>query len=322
MTAPAPWVQFLLLVFELALVLGISPMLVGIMRRVKARSQRRLGPPLLQPYRDLRKLFRKDRIYAESASTLTPYAPWVSFVALVSAVPFLPWFFVPAPLGFAGDLIVVVGLLALSRFMTALAALDAGSTFGGMGSTRDMWIGALAEPTFLLVIFAWGAPSGSTQASVIVEHGLSLGLAHLSPALLLASTAFGVLLLAETGRLPVDNPATHLELTMVHEAMVLEYTGQDLAVIEWGKGIKFVLLAGLLTAVLLPWGIATALGAGALALGVGLLLVKLSSTAWLVGHLETRVAKWRLFRVADLSTLAVALALGSIALTYLVGVGS
>lgn len=311
----------LLLLGEFALVLGLSPLLMGIIRKVKARSQRREGPSILQPYRDLAKLFRKGSIYADSSSAVTVYAPWISFAALLAAVPLIPWFFLPEPLGFAGDLILVVGLFALSRFMTALAALDAGSTFGGMGSTRDMWIGALAEPTFLLVIFAWGAPSGSTQASVIALHELSLGLYHLSPAMLVASTAFALLLLAETGRLPVDNPATHLELTMVHEAMVLEYTGRDLAVIEWGKGVKFVLFAGLLTAVLLPWGTAVSLGALALVIGLLVVVAKLAATALAVGHLETRVAKWRLFRLADLSALAVALALGSIALTYLVGVG-
>ncbi len=314
-------VGVLLLLGEFAVVLLLSPLLMGVIRRVKAHSQRRVGSPLLQPYRELRKLIAKDSLYAESASFVTRGAPWISFAALLCAVPFLPWFFLPSPLGFAGDLIVVVGLLALSRFMTALAALDAGSTFGGMGSTRDMWIGALAEPTFLLVIFAWGAPAGSTQASVIVAYGISLGAAYLSPALLIASAAFFLVLLAETGRLPVDNPATHLELTMVHEAMVLEYSGRDLALIEWGKAVKFTLLAGLFVSVLVPWGIAQSWGVVALVLGLVLLLVKLLGTSWAIGQFETRVAKWRLFRLADLSTLAAALALGSIVLTYLVGVG-
>ncbi len=314
--------SLLLLLAEFAFVLGISPLLVGILRKVRARSQRREGATVWQPYRDLRKLFSKGTVYAESSSAVTPYAPWISLAALLGAVPFIPWFFLPGPLGFAGDLIVVVGLLALSRFMTALAALDAGSTFGGMGSSRDMWIGALAEPTFLLVIFAWGAPAGSTQASTIALYGLTLGVYQLSPATILATVAFVLLLLTETGRLPVDNPATHLELTMIHEAMVLEYGGRDLALVELGKGVRFVLLTGLLLAVALPWGMALELSVLALLVGIALLLAKLLAATWAVGQLETRVAKWRLFRLTDLATLAVTLAFGSLALTYLVGVGS
>ncbi|MDE1819669.1 MAG: NADH-quinone oxidoreductase subunit H [Euryarchaeota archaeon] len=319
-----PWeilLTTLVLAAELALAVGLAPLLTSVVRRRKSRSQRRTGPSMIQPYLDLAKLWGKGTVYVESSSAVTRAAPLISFASLLAAVPFVPWFFLPAPLGFAGDLIVVVGLLALSRFMTAVAALDAGSTFGGMGSTRDMWIGALFEPTFLLVIFAWGAPSGSTQASTIVLHGATLGAAHLSPALLLASAAFALLLLAETGRLPVDNPATHLELTMVHEAMVLEYGGRDLALIELGQSLRMVLLLELFVAVLLPWGIALSFGLAALALALVLLLVKLLAASALLGELETRVAKWRLFRVADLAVLSWVLALGSISLTYLVGVG-
>ncbi len=310
-----------LLLSEVLLALGLGPLLIGLVRRVKSRSQRRTGPGLLQPYRDLAKQLGKGTVYSETSSGLTRYSTWIGFGALLAAVPFVPWFFLPSPIGFSGDLIVLVGLLALSRFMTAVTALDAGSTFGGMGSTRDMWLGALFEPTFLLVIFAWGAPSGSTQASAIVLHGASLGLTHLSPALLLASAAFAVLLLAETGRLPVDNPATHLELTMVHEAMVLELGGRDLALIDWGKSVRFLLLLELFVAVLLPWGDALSLGLASLALALGLLVAKLFGASLLLGNLETRVAKWRLFRVGDLAVLSWVLALGSISLTYLVGVG-
>ena len=292
--------SLLLLLAEFAFVLGISPLLVGILRKVRARSQRREGATVWQPYRDLRKLFSKGTVYAESSSAVTPYAPWISLAALLGAVPFIPWFFLPGPLGFAGDLIVVVGLLALSRFMTALAALDAGSTFGGMGSSRDMWIGALAEPTFLLVIFAWGAPAGSTQASTIALYGLTLGVYQLSPATILATVAFVLLLLTETGRLPVDNPATHLELTMIHEAMVLEYAGGDIALVTVGEAARLALLLGLMANLFLPWGIATHLSMGSIAVGLAVLIVKVAGFGTLVAAGEVFIAKVRLFRVPEL----------------------
>jgi len=313
---------FAVLLTEYLLVLGVAPLLLGIVQRVKARSQRRRGPPLLQPYRELGKLLHKEGIYSETASWVTRMAPWVSFAALLAAVPLIPWFVLPAPLTGAGDLIVLVGLLALSRFVTALAALDAGSTFGGMGSTREMWMGAFAEPVFLLVIFAFGAPAGSTQAGVIALHGVAAGGGYVSAPLLLAVVAYIALLLVETGRLPVDNPSTHLELTMVHEAMVLEYSGRDLALIEWGRGVKLTLLVGVLIAFAVPWGISTSLGILLIGSAVALLLAKLVGAGLLVGGLESRVAKWRLFRVADLATFAAVLALGAIALNYLVAAGA
>jgi formate hydrogenlyase subunit 4 len=311
-----------LLLAEYAFVLAFAPLLVGVNRAVKARNQLREGPSVWQPYRDLARLFRKSSVYAEGTTWISVAAPWVSLGSLFAIVPFLPWFFVPGPLGFAGDLVLVVGLFALSRFFLSLAAFDAGSAFGGLGASREMWIAALAEPVFLLSIFAWGAPSGSTQASAIVQHGLATGWDHWSPALWMASAGFALLVVAETGRLPVDNPATHLELTMVHEAMVLETSGRDLALVELGHAVKLTLLLGLLVAVLLPWGTATGLDAIALGFAGALVLAKLLTSSWVVAQLESRVAKWRLFRVPDLLTLAAALGLGSVALTYLVGVGA
>jgi formate hydrogenlyase subunit 4 len=308
-----------IIVLEFALVLGISPLLSGVIRKIKSRSQGRVGFPIFQSYRDLGKLFHKGSVYAESASAVTEWAPLISFGALIAAIPLVPWLVLPSPFGFAGDLILFVGLLALSRFMTALAALDAGSTFGGMGSTRDMWIGALLEPAFLLTIFAWGAPSGSTGASTIALHSISLGLANFSPPMLLATTAFVFVLFAETGRLPFDNPATHLELTMIHEAMVLDYSGRELLLIEWGKAVKFTLLTGLLLTVLLPWGLSLSLGILVL-LAIAVVVAKLLGASVIIGALETRFAKLRLFRVVDFAAVATVLALGSISLTYLVGV--
>lgn len=315
----APLIGF---VVEYLLVLGISPLLLSVLRRVQAFAQGRTGPPLLQPYRDLYKLLGKDAVYSDSASWLTRYAPVISFAALLATVPLVPWFVLPLPFGTFGDLILLVGLLALSRFIIALAALDAGSTFGGMGSSREMWMGALSEPVFLLVIFAFGGPVGSTQAGTIASHGVALGISYVSPPLLLAIVAYVLLLLVETGRLPVDNPATHLELTMVHEAMVLEYTGRDLALIEWGRGLKLAILMGLLIALAAPWGISTSWTWALVALAIGMVVGKLLGAHVLVGRLEVGVAKWRLFRVADLTTLAVVFAFGSLVLTYVVGGGA
>ncbi|MHB8352186.1 MAG: respiratory chain complex I subunit 1 family protein, partial [Thermoplasmata archaeon] len=166
-----------LLAAEYLFVLGLSPLFIGLLRRVKARAQDRSGPPLLQPYRDLAKLLRKDRVMASSASAVSRYASRISFAALLAAIPWVPWLFLPSPLGGMGDLILLVGLLALSRFFQSIQALDAGTAFGGMGSSREMWMGALAEPVFLLVIFAFGGPAGSTQAGVIALRGISLGAA-------------------------------------------------------------------------------------------------------------------------------------------------
>lgn len=318
-----PWFDQLAgLVLEYLVVFALSPLVLALGRKVKAWSQGRQGPPPLQVYRDLWKLLGKQAVYSETSSWLTRYAPTVSFVALLAGVPLIPWLVLPTPLGYVGDLIVLVGLLALSRFIVALAALDAGSTFGGMGSTRDMWMGALSEPAFLLVIFAFGAPVGSTQAGAIAARGVALGLSYVSPPLLLAIVAYVLLLIVETGRLPVDNPATHLELTMVHEAMVLEYTGRDLALIEWGQGVKLVMMFGLLAALAVPWGLASSWGWLVLGLAGVLLAVKVLGGHLIVSGLETRLAKWRLFRVADLTTLAVVLAFGALALTYLVGGGA
>ena len=289
---------------------------------MKARAQGRPGPSLGQPYRTLVKLLGKDRIRADATSGISRYSARISFAALLAAVPLVPWLFLPGPLGGIGDLIVLVGLLALSRFFLAIQALDAGTSFGGLGSSREMWMGALAEPVFLLVIFAFGGPAGSTQAGVIAARGIALGAAYASPPLLLALVAYVLLLLVETGRLPVDNPATHLELTMIHEAMVLEASGRDLALVAWGEGIKFTLLVGLLAALAVPWGIPTVWTVPLLAAGAILLVAKLVGADLLVGHLETRVAKWRLFRVADLLALAAVLAFGSLALTYVIGGGA
>ncbi|MCI4368326.1 MAG: NADH-quinone oxidoreductase subunit H [Thermoplasmata archaeon] len=311
-----------LLAVEYLLVLGLAPILLGIIRRVKARSQRREGPSLLQPYRDLAKLWRKESVYSDTSSWVTRAAPWVSFAALLAAIPLVPWFVLPTPFSGAGDLIVLVGLLALSRFVIALAALDAGSTFGGMGSSREMWMGSLSEPIFLLVIFAFGAPAGSTQAGTIAAHGVAAGWGYVSAPLLLAVVAYVGLLLVETGRLPVDNPSTHLELTMVHEAMVLEYSGRDLALIEWGQGVKLAVLTGLLIALAVPWGISSSLGIAVIALALALLVAKLAGASALIGGLESRIAKWRLFRVADLTTFAAVLALGAIAFHYLIAAGA
>jgi len=304
---------------QVALMLAISPLVLGGMARIQAESQQRVGPPLLQGYRDLAKLFRKEPIRADGASWVSRLAPPLAWAATVAAIPFIPWILIPTPLGYAGDLLVVVGLFALGRFLGAIAALDAGTAFGGMGSSRDMWIGALVEPAFLVVIFAFGAPAGATQADAIVAYALRTGGAYLTPALLLAGAALVLVLIAEGGRIPVDNPSTHLELTMVHEAMVLEYSGPELALLEWTRALRFTELAALLGALVVPWGIATSGGGLVLGVGLALFVAKLSGVAGGVALLETRIAKWRLFRVADLAAFAVVLALGSVALTYLIG---
>ncbi|HET7342968.1 MAG TPA: NADH-quinone oxidoreductase subunit H [Methylomirabilota bacterium] len=302
---------------QLALALTLAPGLVGTLRWLKARLQNRRGAPAWQPYFELRKLFGKEVVVSENASWIFRAAPFVVFAAAVAVAALLPWLAVPTPLDAVGDLLVVVYLLLLGTFFLALAGLDPGSAFGGMGSSREMTISALAEPTVALAIFALALGAGSTNLGQIVARTMTNPGAALSPGHLLAFAALFVVMLAETGRLPIDNPATHLELTMIHEAMVLEYSGRYLALIEWASALKLLVFFALLGNLFVPWGVAVALTPGALALAVASLLVKLAVLAVAVAVLETRVAKLRLFRVPELLSASFVLALLAVTSSFL-----
>jgi formate hydrogenlyase subunit 4 len=303
---------------QAALALALAPGLVGLVRWLKARLQNRRGAPAWQPYRELRKLFGKEVVVSTSASWVFHVAPFVVFATTVAVTFLIPLLAVPLPLDPAGDLLVVVYLLLLGTFFLALAGLDPGSAFGGMGASRAMTVAALAEPTVALAIFALALGAGSTNLGRIVARVLTEPGAALGPGHLLAFGALFVVMLAETGRLPVDNPATHLELTMIHEAMVLEYSGRYLALIEWAAALKLLVFCVLLANLFVPWGVAVTVTPGALVLALGSLLLKLGVLAVVVAVLETRVAKLRLFRVPELLSVSFLLALLAVTSSFLV----
>ncbi len=300
----------------LALLL-LAPLLSGCIKNWKAKLQNRRGPRPWQFYFDLVKFLRKDMVISEHASWVFSFAPYMAFLTALLAGLMVPMICTPAPLSPFGGLLAVVGLLALGRFFLALGGLDPGSAFGGMGSSREMTVSAIAEPAMMLAIFTVAITAGSTDLSRIVQATQVSTWELLNPTHVMAFAALFIVLLAETGRIPVDNPATHLELTMIHEAMLLEYSGRYLAFMEWGASIKQLVLMTLLANVFFPLGIATdgspaALGISLLAYGAKLLALSVA-----VVLVETCNAKLRLFRVPDLLSAAFALATLALLSTFL-----
>jgi len=303
------------LLVQTVLLLLLGPLVSGLIRNWKAKLQNRRGPRVWQPYFDLAKLLRKDLVISEHASWIFSAAPYVLFVATVLGGLMVPMLNEEAPLGLFGGVLAVVYLLALGRFFLALGGLDPGSAFGGMGSSREMTIAAMAEPAMMLSIFTVAISAGTTNLGGIVQRVNNL--AFLNPAHILAFVALFIVLLAETGRIPVDNPATHLELTMIHEAMVLEYSGRYLALIEWSSSVKQLVLMSLLVNVFFPAGIASHWAAGELGLSLGCFVGKLGLLAGTVVLVETCNAKLRLFRVPDLLSVAFILAALALLSTFL-----
>jgi len=289
---------FFLEVGQLALVLVAAPLFAGWVKMVKCWTQSRTSPSLFQPYRDLRKLFAKDIVLAENASWIFRFTPYLVFGTTVLAGGIIPLVTTDLPLALTADVIALVAIFAIARFFTALAGMDIGTAFGGMGSSREMMIASLSEPAMLMAIFAVSLASKSTSLSQMAAV-ISQGYAFLRPSLVFALMAFVLIMLAETGRVPVDNPATHLELTMIHEAMVLEYSGRHLALIEWAKMMKLFLFTALGIAVFSPWGIARTGEAGPVLAAAGLLAGKLALTGVGLVLIETGLAKMRIFRVTE-----------------------
>jgi formate hydrogenlyase subunit 4 len=296
---------------QMMLVLALAPLLTGFVRKMKAQLLRRQGPPLLQPYRDLARLLRKEVVLADSASWLFRAIPYLMFAATWVAAALVPTFATGLMFSWSADLIVIIALLSLARFFLALAGLDVGTSFGGIGSSREMMIASLAEPATLMIVFTLALIAGSTQLSTMAEF-LSSGAAGLRVSLALALIALVMVAIAENARIPIDNPATHLELTMVHEAMVLEYSGRHLALIDLSAELKLLLYVSLISCLFLPWDIA-APGASlaALLLGVGTYVAKLYVCGFLLAVFETSIAKMRVFRVPEF--LGAALMLGLLA---------
>jgi formate hydrogenlyase subunit 4 len=307
----------LAIILQAALLLLLAPLLSGVIKNWKAKLQNRRGPRIWQPYFDIAKLLRKDMVISEHASWVFSFAPYVVLISGLLAGLMVPMAAAQAPLSLFGGALAIIGLLALGRFFLALGGLDPGSAFGGMGSSREMTISAIAEPAMMLAIFTVAITAGSTDLSHIVRAAQGPTWTLLHPTHLMAFVALFIVLLAETGRIPVDNPATHLELTMIHEAMLLEYSGRYLAFMEWGASIKQLVLLTLLVNVFLPFGIATDLSPASVGLGLLVYVVKLLVLAAAVVLVETTNAKLRLFRVPDLLSVAFVLATLALLSTFL-----
>jgi formate hydrogenlyase subunit 4 len=302
-----------LLAAQTVLVLVAAPLLNGLIKSAKAALQNRRGPGLLQPAFDIVKYLGRESVVSQHASWIFRVVPYISFGAYLAAALLVPTMLARPPLEALGDAIVLIGLLALARFALALAALDTASNFGGMGTSRELAFSALVEPALLLGLFALALPVGSTALAAMT------GAAHPSAALLLAFGGLFIVAIAETGRIPIDNSDTHLELTMAHEGMLLEYSGRPLGLLLWGAQVKQVVILSLLAAVCFPWGIAEEAAPGALAVGLGLYLVKLAVLGIALALVETSLPKLRVFRIPDLLGAAGLLSLLAVVALYVVG---
>jgi formate hydrogenlyase subunit 4 len=289
---------WLLAILEALLFISLAPLLSGWIKRVKCRLQNRKAPSLFQPYRDLWKLYRKRPIVPHPASWIFRAAPYIVFASTVLAAAIVPLVSVNLPTARIADVIVLVGFFALGRTFLVLAGMDIGTAFGGMGSSREMTISSLAEPAMLMAVFTLAMSAHTTNLSQAVNYVLDTGLV-LRPSFVFALGGLMLVAVAETGRIPVDNPATHLELTMIHEAMILEYSGRWLALIEWASQIKLMLYGVLIANIFFPWGIAQTFTLEALGLGLGMIVLKLAALAAALAVSEALFAKMRIFRVPE-----------------------
>lgn len=289
---------FMTEILQILIILAIAPAYVGWVRMLKCWLQGRTTAGLFQPYRDLMKLFAKDVILAENASWIFRFTPYVVFGTATLAGGIIPMLSIDLPLAASADAIVLVALFAIARFFTALSGMDIGTAFGGMGSSREMTIASLAEPAILMAIFTVSLAARSTSLSQIVQVVYS-GQSVLRPSLAFAFLAFVLVSLAETGRIPVDNPSTHLELTMIHEAMILEYSGRHLALLEWAGMMKLTLFMALGAVLFFPWGIDSTGSVPASGLAFIFLLLKLAASGVVLVLIETGLAKMRLFRLTE-----------------------
>ena len=298
---------------QIGVVLIGAPVLVGFMRQVTARLQGRAGAGVLQPWRDLRKQMGKESITPDGSSAVFSIAPLVAFSAVFVIAAVSPFLTTRSRTDGVADLFAIVGLLLLGTVALALGALDTGTAFGGMGASREVMVAALAEPAILVAGFALSTRVNSSNLADMVE-GVALAPADAAtPANLFAAVAIGIVVLAESGRLPVDNPSSHLELTMLHEAMVLEYSGPRLAVVEYASALRLTTLIGLWVSLFIPWGIATTSTPGALLVAVAAFVVKVALLGGTIAVAEVFLAKWRLFRVPEL--LAVSFLFGALAVS-------
>lgn len=300
--------NWLIAIVETMLFVALAPLLAGWLRWCKCFLQNRRAPSLFQPYRDLIKLTRKQPVVAEQASWVFTRAPYIIFSATILAASVVPLIALNLPTSASADVIVLVGFLGSARFFLALAGLDIGTAFGGMGSSREMTVSSLAEPAMLMAVFTLSMAASTTNLSVGITHVLNEGLV-LRPSFVFALFALILVAIAETGRIPIDNPTTHLELTMIHEAMILEYSGRHLALIEWSSQLKLMIYGVLIANIFFPWGIAETFTLQTLSYGLLYIMGKLALLAILLAISETMVAKMRFFRVQEFLSFAYLLGL-------------
>jgi len=302
------WFGWLAVVLQACLFIALAPLYAGSIKRIKSLLQNKTPQPFLQPYRDLAKLFAKDIILSNLTSVIFRIAPYIVLATTMLAVTIMPLIVVELPVTAMADAIVLVGLLAMGRFFLALAGLDTGTAFGGMGASREMMVASLSEPAMLIVIFTLAMVASSTNLSTIIEHTLVTPVA-LRPSVLFALIALVMVGVAETGRIPVDNPATHLELTMIHEAMILEYTGRHLAMMELAAQLKLLLYSVMIVNLFFPWGMALTLSPTSIAVAIAALFGKLALVGALLAAGETAIAKMRVFHVPTFLAVAFTVAL-------------
>ena len=306
-------------VLAIVAALLLAPLMTGWVNQCRAWLQNKSAPPLFQPYRMLHKLFHKDSVLAQNASQLFRAAPYIVFGCMVLASAIVPTLSTDLPLSPAADAIALVGLFALARVFISLAAMDVGTAFGTLGARREMFIGFLAEPALLMVFFCASLISKSTSLTTIVETLAHRELA-IYPSLAFAGVAFTMISLAENARIPVDNPATHLELTMIHAALILEYSGRHLALMEWAASLKLFAYSCIGLALFFPWGVAEANAPLALVLAMPALVFKLAIGGAVLALLETVSAKMRIFRVPEFLATAFMLAVIGLLVSILLGV--
>lgn len=294
---------------QAVVLLLMAPLLQGVIKKTKARLQNRIGPSILQPYYDLAKYMKKDAVISNQSSWLTVATPYLVFSAVLTAGLLVPAFFVNPPLGFIGDLILILYLFGAARFFTALAGLDAGGSFGGIGSSREMALSAIAEPALLLAVFAVLLSGGTTKLGSLNQILAEQNWNWFEPSYLLAFLAMLIVVIAETGRIPVDNPDTHLELTMIHEGMLLEYSGRYLGLMMWAAQLKQLLILTLFVNLFFPWGFAADLNPVHLVPSLVFYLFKLIGMGIVLAFIETFYAKIRIFKVPKLLVSSMALSL-------------
>ena len=303
----------------IAVALLLAPLMTGWVSQWRARLQNKSAPPFFQPYRVLHKLFNKESVLAEHASPLFRMVPYIVFGCMLLACAIIPTLSTDLPLSPAADAIALVGLFALARVFISLAAMDVGTAFGALGARREILVGFLAEPALLMVLFCASMISRSTSLTTIVETLAHRELA-IYPSLLVAGVAFTMVSLAENARVPVDNPETHLELTMIHEALILEYSGRHLALLEWAASLKLFAYSCIGLALFFPWGVAQADAPLALLLALPALIVKLAIGGIAMAVIETVSAKMRIFRVPEFLATAFLLAVIGLLVNILLGV--